>query len=74
MINFTLELQDIDYNIIESKNITINKGDKLILKPLEPVSREQMQNIYDYFIKVFNEEIKVAVLPHYCELSVLKMS
>lgn len=73
MKQITLQIQDINEQVIDEKTITINDQDKLIFKPNKDVSIASLRKTFEGMQKALTSDSNLLYIPEWLELEVLKV-
>lgn len=73
MKQITLQIQDINEQVIDEKTITINDQDKLIFKPNKDVSIASLRKTFESMQKALTSDSNLLYIPEWLELEVLKV-
>lgn len=72
---YKLEIQNTKGEIISEENLTLSKGDKLIIKVPDNATLSSIERIFDNIkMMMENEEMNSVILPESVKLSVLKIN
>lgn len=73
MKQITLQIQDMNEQVIDEKTITINDQDKLIFKPNKVVSIASLRKTFEGIQKALTSDSNLLYIPEWLELEVLKV-
>lgn len=73
MKQITLQIQDINEQVIDEKTVTISDQDKLIFKPSRDVSIALLRKTFEGMQKALTTDSNLLYIPEWLNLEILKV-
>ncbi|MEL3959455.1 hypothetical protein NST17_20095 [Caldifermentibacillus hisashii] len=73
MKQITLQIQDINEQVIDEKTVTISDQDKLIFKPNKNVSITSLRKTFEGMQKALTTDSNLLYIPEWLNLEILKV-